>query len=78
MVQQYYSGDDGTTGKDADIVRPKFGPKGLHVPTPTARPGDTPDFSRLKFADAGEVRRPEPTAEARKTFDLRCFPFGEK
>lgn len=70
MVQQHYT--DGN-GKDAKIVRPEFGAakgEGLHVPTPMARPGDEPDFSRLKFADAGEVKRPEPTVEARKTFDL--------
>jgi len=70
MVQHHYTGDGDKPTKQAEIVRMKFGQKGLHVPTPAARPGDTPDFSRLKFADAGEVKRPDPSVEARKTFDL--------
>jgi len=74
MVQHHYTGGGDKPTKQAEIVRPKFGPKkaqeGLHVPAPTARPGDTPDFSRIKFADAGAVKRPEPTTEARKVIDL--------
>ena len=27
----------------------------LHIPRPTARPGDKPDFSYLKLSPAGEV-----------------------
>lgn len=30
----------------------------LHVPEPPARPGDKPDFSYLKLAPAGQVKRP--------------------
>ena len=30
----------------------------LHIPRPTARPGDTPDFSYLQLSAAGEVGRP--------------------
>lgn len=37
---------------------------GFHVPEPSARPGDTPDFSKLHFSAAGEV----------PTFDLDCSP----
>ncbi|MEM1261910.1 MAG: 3-methyl-2-oxobutanoate dehydrogenase (2-methylpropanoyl-transferring) subunit alpha [Pseudomonadota bacterium] len=30
----------------------------LHIPQPTARPGDSPDFSYLKLSPAGSIRRP--------------------
>lgn len=37
-------------------------PSRLHVPHPTARPGQAPDFSYLRLSAAGEVQRPDPTA----------------
>ena len=36
----------------------------LHIPRPTARPGDAPDFSYLQLSDAGEVDRPPIDARA--------------
>lgn len=33
-------------------------PLSLHVPEPAVRPGDTPDFSTVRIARAGEVPRP--------------------
>jgi 2-oxoisovalerate dehydrogenase E1 component alpha subunit len=36
----------------------------LHIPRPTARPGDKPDFSYLKLSAAGEVERPATDARA--------------
>ncbi|MFQ5983233.1 MAG: 3-methyl-2-oxobutanoate dehydrogenase (2-methylpropanoyl-transferring) subunit alpha, partial [Woeseiaceae bacterium] len=30
----------------------------LHIPHPSARPGDKPDFSYLGFSPAGEVEKP--------------------
>lgn len=35
----------------------------IHIPHPTARPGDKPDFSYLVLSDAGAVERPPPDAE---------------
>ncbi len=37
---------------------PQNGPLRLHVPEPTARPGQTTDFSYLRISAAGEVRKP--------------------
>ena len=37
----------------------------LHIPLPTARPGEEPDFSYLKLSEAGAVERPETDARAR-------------
>jgi 2-oxoisovalerate dehydrogenase E1 component alpha subunit len=37
----------------------------LHIPTPSARPGDTPDFSHLQIPPAGALPRPDPTTGAR-------------
>ena len=45
-------------------------PLQLYVPEPECRPGDTPDFSDVTFAAAGEVRRPEIDAEADDIRDL--------
>ena len=42
----------------------------LHVPEPSARPGDEPDFSNLAIPPAGEARRPDPAAEPRETHEL--------
>jgi 2-oxoisovalerate dehydrogenase E1 component alpha subunit len=37
----------------------------LHIPTPSARPGDTPDFSHLQIPPAGALPRPDPATGAR-------------
>jgi 2-oxoisovalerate dehydrogenase E1 component alpha subunit len=42
----------------------------LHVPEPKFRPGDTPDFSSIKIAKAGEAPRPDVAAKAEETFPL--------
>jgi 2-oxoisovalerate dehydrogenase E1 component alpha subunit len=42
----------------------------LHVPEPPARPGDKPDFSRLKIPDAGSTPRPDTSAPASETHPL--------
>ena len=36
----------------------------LHIPRPTARPGETPDFSYLELSDAGAVDRPPSDEQA--------------
>lgn len=36
----------------------------LHIPRPTARPGDAPDFSYLQLSPAGSVERPPVDARA--------------
>jgi 2-oxoisovalerate dehydrogenase E1 component alpha subunit len=38
----------------------------LHIPHPSARPGDEPDFSYLSLSEAGAVARPDPGVPARK------------
>jgi len=40
----------------------------LHIPHPTARPGEAPDFSYLKLSDAGAVDRP-PMDEPAKNIE---------
>ena len=45
----------------------------LHIPRPTARPGDTPDFSYLDLSAAGEVDK--PALEAR-TRDIEYLSAG--
>jgi 2-oxoisovalerate dehydrogenase E1 component alpha subunit len=42
----------------------------LHVPEPEVRPGGTPDFSSVKIAPAGSVRRPEVDASPEDIRDL--------
>jgi 2-oxoisovalerate dehydrogenase E1 component alpha subunit len=42
----------------------------LHVPEPSFRPGDTPDFSKLQIAAAGSAPRPDVTAPAGETHPL--------
>ncbi|NNN10255.1 MAG: 3-methyl-2-oxobutanoate dehydrogenase (2-methylpropanoyl-transferring) subunit alpha [Acidimicrobiaceae bacterium] len=42
----------------------------LAIPEPARRPGDTPDFSSLKFSNAGEVRRPEVSDAPETMYDL--------
>ncbi|MGZ5158543.1 MAG: thiamine pyrophosphate-dependent enzyme, partial [Caldimonas sp.] len=46
------------------------GPLRLHVPEPTGRPGHDTDFSYLRLAPAGEVRRPPVDTAAIDTADL--------
>ena len=36
----------------------------LHIPQPTARPGEAPDFSYLQLSEAGSVERPAVDARA--------------
>ena len=42
----------------------------FHVPEPSARPGDEPDFSYLDIPAAGAVRRPEVDVDAAEIRDL--------
>ena len=42
----------------------------FHVPAPAVRPGGTPDFSDVKIAPAGEVRRPDVAVAAEDIRDL--------
>ncbi len=42
----------------------------LHVPEPSYRPGDTPDFSAVRVPAAGETVRPEPSVAAAETHPL--------
>src|SRR6185312_6500475 len=45
----------------------------LHIPAPTARPGDTPDFSSITKPPAGSAPRPPINAEP---FDIRELAYG--
>ena len=45
-------------------------PFDLHIPTPPARPGDTPDFSALAIPAAGAVPRPDIRARAETLRDM--------
>jgi 2-oxoisovalerate dehydrogenase E1 component alpha subunit len=45
-------------------------PLSLHVPEPEVRPGGKPDFSDVKIAAAGSVRRPEVDAKPEDIRDL--------
>ena len=42
----------------------------LHVPEPSRRPGEAPDFSKLVLADAGAAPRPPAHAPAETMRDL--------
>jgi len=42
----------------------------LHIPQPSARPGDAPDFSYLSLSAAGAVTRPDSNTSARKIESL--------
>jgi 2-oxoisovalerate dehydrogenase E1 component alpha subunit len=42
----------------------------FHVPAPSLRPGDKPDFSHLVIPPAGEAKRPDPSVEGMETQDL--------
>jgi len=48
-------------------------PFDLYIPEPPARPGETPDFSRLVIPLAGTAPRPDPNAPAQK---LREMAYG--
>ncbi|MCP4993299.1 MAG: 3-methyl-2-oxobutanoate dehydrogenase (2-methylpropanoyl-transferring) subunit alpha [Gammaproteobacteria bacterium] len=45
-------------------------PTRLHIPVPTTRPGDIPDFSNINVLPAGETRRPAIDAPAHEMDDL--------
>ena len=47
-----------------------FAPLSLRVPEPLCRPGDTPDFSGMEVPRAGDVRRPDISADPRDIRDL--------
>src|SRR5690348_16910496 len=42
----------------------------FHVPEPSARPGETPDFSSLRIPAAGSAPRPDTSAAAADTHPL--------
>ncbi len=42
----------------------------LHIPKPSARPGDIPDFSYLSLSAAGSVKRPDSSSPASKIENL--------
>src|ERR1700744_1145182 len=48
-------------------------PLDLHIPEPSARPGETPDFSHLVIPAAGAAPRPSPDTPAEK---LREMSYG--
>ena len=48
----------------------EYAPLRLHVPEPTGRPGCQTDFSYLRLADAGKVRKPAIDVEPSDTADL--------
>ncbi len=45
----------------------------LHIPKPTARPGEEPDFSYLDVSPAGKAKKPATDASAR---DIEDLSFG--
>jgi 2-oxoisovalerate dehydrogenase E1 component alpha subunit len=45
-------------------------PLSLHIPAPSQRPGDKPDFSAMRISDAGVVRRPDSAVGAKEISDL--------
>jgi len=51
-------------------LRPNAPKLALHVPEPAFRPGDAPDFSKLKIPAAGEAPRPDTSATAAETHPL--------
>ena len=56
--------------KDPSISRRNRPKLALHVPEPPLRPGDTPDFSKLKIPAAGKAPRPDTNAPAAETHPL--------
>jgi 2-oxoisovalerate dehydrogenase E1 component alpha subunit len=55
---------------DQSSPRPNRPVLALHVPEPTYRPGDTPDFSSIKVPAAGEAPRPDVEAPDEETYPL--------
>jgi 2-oxoisovalerate dehydrogenase E1 component alpha subunit len=51
-------------------LKPDSAPLRLHVPEPTGRPGEETDFSYLRVAAAGQVRRPPVDVLPGKTQDI--------
>src|SRR5687767_6204966 len=56
--------------RDPSKLKPNRPKLALHVPEPPFRPGDTPDFSSLKFPAAGAAPRPDVAAPADETHPL--------
>ena len=56
--------------KDPAPLKPNRPKLALHVPEPPFRPGDKPDFSRVKVPAAGSAPRPDVTASATETHPL--------
>jgi 2-oxoisovalerate dehydrogenase E1 component subunit alpha len=56
--------------KDPSISRRNRPKLALHVPEPPFRPGDTPDFSKLKIPAEGKAPRPDTNAPAAETHPL--------
>ena len=56
--------------KDPAPLRPNRPKLALHVPEPPFRPGDKPDFSRVKVPTAGSALRPDVAAPATETHPL--------
>ena len=55
---------------DAAPLKPNRPVLALHVPEPSFRPGDTPDFSALVIPPAGEAQRPDTAAHAEESHPL--------
>ncbi|MBA3667992.1 MAG: 3-methyl-2-oxobutanoate dehydrogenase (2-methylpropanoyl-transferring) subunit alpha [Sphingomonas sp.] len=55
---------------DKASPRPNRPALALHVPEPAYRPGDAPDFSKIKVPAAGEAQRPDVAASAEETHPL--------
>ena len=56
--------------KDPAPLKPNRPKLALHVPEPPARPGETPDFSKIQVPAAGLAPRPDVTAPASETHPL--------
>jgi 2-oxoisovalerate dehydrogenase E1 component alpha subunit len=52
------------------VERRNVRPLSLHIPQPTARPGEAPDFSWLEVPPAGQARQPAVDAPAAGMRDL--------
>jgi 2-oxoisovalerate dehydrogenase E1 component alpha subunit len=50
--------------KDPSVTRANRPKLALHVPEPSFRPGDSPDFSSLKIPAAGAAPRPDTSVPA--------------
>ena len=56
--------------KDPSKLRPNRPKLALHVPEPSFRPGDKPDFSNLAIPASGSAPRPDVAASAAETHPL--------